>query len=58
MVCQTFACLEVIHPLIGLVKTGVMPPLMQVYFIVFIALHKRNIYTCIFPLYTPGILVC
>ena len=33
MVCQAFAVLEVIHPLVGLVKTGVMSPLMQVKFI-------------------------
>ena len=35
MVCQAFAILEVIHPLVGLVKTGVMSPLMQVKFMLF-----------------------
>lgn len=30
MFCQAAAVLEVIHPLLGLVKTGIVPPLMQV----------------------------
>lgn len=29
-ICQTFAFLEIVHPLVGMVKTGVMAPLMQV----------------------------
>ncbi|XP_072038699.1 very-long-chain (3R)-3-hydroxyacyl-CoA dehydratase-like isoform X2 [Amphiura filiformis] len=29
-ICQMFAFLEILHPLIGLVKTGIMAPLMQV----------------------------
>ena len=31
MICQGFAVLEVIHPMVGIVKTGVVAPLMQVY---------------------------
>ena len=39
MVCQAIAVLEVIHPLLGLVKTGVISPLMQV--------HLNLIITCL-----------
>ncbi|XP_046357143.1 very-long-chain (3R)-3-hydroxyacyl-CoA dehydratase 3-like [Haliotis rufescens] len=31
MVCQAVACLEVIHPMLGLVKSGVFAPLAQVF---------------------------
>lgn len=30
MFCQAIAVLEIIHPLVGLVKTGVVAPFMQV----------------------------
>lgn len=30
MFCQAAAVLEIIHPLLGLVKTGVLAPIMQV----------------------------
>ena len=30
IICQIFSFLEVIHPLVGLVKTSFVPPLMQV----------------------------
>lgn len=33
--CQLAAFLEVIHPMVGIVKTGVLAPFMQVYFKVY-----------------------
>lgn len=33
--CQLAAFLEVIHPMVGIVKTGILAPFMQVYFKVY-----------------------
>nr|XP_034324775.1 very-long-chain (3R)-3-hydroxyacyl-CoA dehydratase 3 [Crassostrea gigas] len=47
MVCQTAAIMEILHPMLGLVKSGALAPLMQVLgrnFILFvIILHEENI---------------
>ncbi|XP_062620250.1 very-long-chain (3R)-3-hydroxyacyl-CoA dehydratase 3-like [Saccostrea cucullata] len=49
MVCQTAAIMEILHPMLGLVKSSAVAPLMQVLgrnFILFvIILHEENIQT-------------
>lgn len=33
IICQIFSFLEVIHPMVGLIKTSFIPPLIQVCFV-------------------------
>jgi very-long-chain (3R)-3-hydroxyacyl-CoA dehydratase len=45
MICQLVAFLEVVHPLLGLVKTGVVAPLAQVSFLTFRFLLRVCMYS-------------
>ena len=50
--CQILALLEIVHPLTGLVKTGVAAPIMQVWtndFVVYVGGNVPPSPNCIFP---------